>query len=339
MALQYWFASLLTDPSGVWKGCLLRPDGAQRTEPEDLSALHDWVSEHALTSAPLILPADPEHAGWLPQTASSYPRLTEVMAGTQRIVLDTAKDTGWAFSPGVSLADAGFLLQRPVSAPGRPGTKMRRSPVQLIQLLADIERDADTRELEKVFRTDPELSFQLLRLLNSAAFGMRTKVTSLGHAITLLGRRQLQRWLQLLIYAQPDAPATAPNPLLQLAAYRGHLLEGMAKKARRSSDDADAAYMIGIFSLLDRIIAQPLAKIVAQLPLAPVVMAALIRGEGALGETLAVAVSAERGDLSAAATLLTRLALSPEDWLAVQIDAYQWAYSLGENATTTEAKS
>ena len=68
-------------------------------------------------------------------------------------------------------------------------------------------------------------------------------------------------------------------------------------------------------------------------------MAALMRGEGALGETLAVAVSAERGELSAAATLLTRLALAPEDWLAVQIEAYQWAYGLGEDASTNKAES
>jgi hypothetical protein len=65
--------------------------------------------------------------------------------------------------------------------------------------------DADTSEIENAFKHEPGLTLDLLRLTNSAASGLTTRITSLRHAIAVLGRRQLQRWLQLLIYANADS--------------------------------------------------------------------------------------------------------------------------------------
>lgn len=61
------------------------------------------------------------------------------------------------------------------------------------------------------------LTVNLLRLTNSVASGVRTRITSLRHAITVLGRRQLQRWLQLLLFAGQQRQAGANLLLLQLA--------------------------------------------------------------------------------------------------------------------------
>lgn len=327
MAL-YWFAAMLTDADGAWRGRLVRSSSAAAPSTADREALLTWRADVPPGKGELLLPAGGEGEGWLPADARGDGLSNEVMAGPRIIALDTARHAEWSFArSSADLADLGWLLNRvPDASPGKAG---KRSPVQLIRLLAEIERDADTRELEKSFRADPELSYQLLRLLNSAAFGMRTPVRGLAQAITLLGRRQLQRWLQLLIYAQSGGSSSSPNPLLQLAAYRGLLLENLARHARHSGDELDAAYMTGIFSLLDRIIAQPLTQIVRQLPLAPTVAAALAIGEGSLGEALALAVACERGELDTASALLDRRGLSPLDWLRLQDAAYGWAYGLG----------
>ena len=83
--------------------------------------------------------------------------------------------------------------------------------------------DAETTSLESLFKREPGLSINLLRLANSAAVGARVQIDSLRHAITLLGRRQLQRWLQLLLYTDPSG-ITYATPLLQLAATRARLM-------------------------------------------------------------------------------------------------------------------
>lgn len=331
MIKSHWFASLLTNSRGAWSGRFPRPADAALVDAEDQAAVRLWAAAIHSAETPILVPAPGQISAWAASDGSAAGRLVSVRMAGERIDLNTAAVPTWSFAEaGASDADLGWLLNRPPVQTGR-----QRSPVQLIKLLADIERDADTRELEAAFRADPTLSYQLLRLLNSVAIGLRTPVRSLGHAIDLVGRRQLQRWLQLLIYAQPDQPATAPNPLLQLAAYRGLLLEGLVRQAGASNEDADAAYMTGIFSLLDRVIAEPLADIVGQLPLVPQVAAALTLGQGDLGECLGLAIASERGDLSAAADRLLRRHVAPDDWWSIQDAAYRWADGLGKTVAVS----
>jgi EAL and modified HD-GYP domain-containing signal transduction protein len=306
---------------------LPRPADAAQVDAEELAAVRLWAAAINSPATRVLLPTPGETSVWAAIDGRAAGRLLSVRLAGSRIDLNTAVAPDWSFAAGAGDADLGWLLNRPVAeaAGGR-----KHSPVQLIKVLADIERDAHTRELEDAFRADPDLSYQLLRLLNSAAIGLRTPVRSLGHAIDLVGRRQLQRWLQLLIYARPEHAVTAPNPLLQLAAYRGQLLEGLVRQLDGSNDDADAAYMTGIFSLLDRVIAQPMAAIVDQLPLESRVAAALAQGSGEFGAYLGLAVAGERGDLAAAADRLRQRCVAPDVWWSIQDAAYRWADGLGK---------
>jgi len=200
--------------------------------------------------------------------------------------------------------------------------------LKLLKLLSLVVQDADTREIEEIFRQEPKLSYNLLRLVNSVAVGPKTPITGFNQAITVLGRRQLQRWLQLLIYANQFGQAGQPNPLLQLAAARGKCLEGMISALAplpEIDDPGEAAFMTGIFSLLDTLLHLPLAEVLTAVPLAPSIAAALARHEGPLGQLLKVLVDGDAGRHEAAADTLKSLGVSPELHLAAQVGAYTWA--------------
>ena len=170
---------------------------------------------------------------------------------------------------------------------GSDGSTRKR----LLTLLALLARDADSRALENQLKQDPALSYHLLKLVNSAAFSCGTEIASFGQAISRIGRRQMQRWLQLLLYARtgPDGP---PNLLLPLAALRGAALEALCARDGGERDEQDLAFMAGVFSLLDRLFHMPMDAIVADLCLPAHVEAALLRREGLLGRRLALAASA-----------------------------------------------
>jgi EAL and modified HD-GYP domain-containing signal transduction protein len=201
------------------------------------------------------------------------------------------------------------------------GTTRRR----LFTMLALLARDADSRELEAQLKQDPGLSYHLLKLVNSAAFSAGPHISSFGQAISRIGRRQLQRWLQLLLYARqyPDGP---PNLLLPIAARRGAMLEALCKRDGGGSDEQGLAFMTGVFSLLDRLFRTPMAELLRDLKLPAEVEAALLAREGRLGQRLRLceAPGPDRHDLAAAG--IDSLA-----WWQGQLHAYHWAIQVVRN--------
>ena len=94
--------------------------------------------------------------------------------------------------------DAGFQLfqgyhfAQPEVVSGRRLTALQTTIIQLINLAA---RDADTAAIEDGIKRDPALAVNLLSIVNSVAYNLSRRIGSLRQAVTVLGRRQLQRWL------------------------------------------------------------------------------------------------------------------------------------------------
>ena len=157
-----------------------------------------------------------------------------------------------------------------------------------------------------------------------------TRITSLRHAITVLGRRQLQRWLQLLMFANPQGGST--SPLLQLAATRGRLMELLAEKIRgKGADLPEQAFMTGIMSLMPTLLGQSIEDILAQLPVAPGMAQALGEArEGQLGTLLQLAEASESGDSERIGKLMPTLYGINANILNTALSqALAWANNIG----------
>lgn len=224
----------------------------------------------------------------------------------------------------------GYYFAKPAIIAGK---KLSHSELALIRLLGLILDDAETPQLEGIFKQEPGLSLNLMRLTNSAASGLRQKITSLRHAITVLGRRQLQRWLQLLLYTNPSGSGT--NPLLQLAATRGRFMELLAGDLMGTGRDfEDRAFMTGIMSLMPALLRVPIGEVIASLNVAPDVREALeVRG-GTLGKMLLLAEKQEDGDMESCFALTAELpGLDNERINAILSQALAWANSIGQQAS------
>lgn len=220
------------------------------------------------------------------------------------------------------------------------GKKLGRSSLALVKLIGLLMEDAETTALETTFKQEPALTLNLLRLVNSVASGLSVRVGSVRHAITLMGRQKLLRWLQLLLYCQDGGPDSPPSPLLLTAATRGRLLELVQLRlAPRQRDAADRAFMTGILSLLPAALDTPMDELIAPLPLAPDVRQALLEGKGDLGRLLGLAEEMEHsvarngeGRLDEPEALAQLAGLPLNTLNACLAEALGWANSLAEKA-------
>ena len=199
------------------------------------------------------------------------------------------------------------------------------SRTRLLALLGLLARDAESRELEGLLKQDPALSFHLLKLVNSAAFAQTTPISNFSQAISVLGRRQLQRWLQLLLYARPGLDGAA-NPLLPLAALRAAQMETLCRLQGGIRAQQDSAFMTGVFSLLDVLLVTPMHKLVGSLSLAPEVADALLERRGPLGALLALAEAS-----SADEALLAAADIDARAYWRSLVQAYHWAIHVSRN--------
>ena len=221
----------------------------------------------------------------------------------------------------------GYYFAKPTIIAGK---KLSHSEMTLNRLLGLILEDADTGDLEAIFKPEPGLTLNLMRLTNSAASGVRQKITSVRHAITVLGRRQLQRWLQLLVYADAAPGDQLASPLMQLAATRGRFMELLAGDLMGADRDLiDRAFMTGIMSLMPALLHVPIDEVMKGLNVANDVREALVARRGTLGRMLQLAEKQEEGDLDACFTLIVELpGLDTERVNAILAQAMAWANNL-----------
>ncbi len=233
-------------------------------------------------------------------------------------ILDQCKSAGFSWFAG----NYGLTTQ--------PGQATRNSTRQalLLRLLNMITQDGDSPAVEKLIKQDAQLSYQLLRLVNSVAFSFNRNISSFTQALTLLGRRQLQRWLQLLIYAHPNA--STRSVLLPRAAYRAALMDQLC--GNKNAETRERAFMVGMFSLLDVMLGTPLADTLAQLHLAEDVNAALLHRHGLFGLLLTAIEHAEHSRHTGLADALGKVAIDHATWVKAMLSASNWAIRLSKDA-------
>lgn len=235
----------------------------------------------------------------------------------------TCRELGFELFQGYYFAKPLVLSRRKVS----PATR------RIMRLIGLVVSDADAEDIEAVFREDPDLMLGLLRVVNSVAVGAGRRITSISNALMVLGRNQLNRWLQILMYTLGDGPGVQhPSPLTTLASVRGRFMEQVGKELdNKSTSFCERAFMVGILSLSEALLGMPLPEILEPLPLDAEVKQALLHRSGLLGTLMNLTEALESSDQRGIATALAALpALSPERANHAHVEAMQWAASLGQ---------
>jgi EAL and modified HD-GYP domain-containing signal transduction protein len=185
----------------------------------------------------------------------------------------------------------GYFFAKPQIMKGKeiPGFKLN-----YIEMLREVNApDFDFNKVEAIVKRDLSLSYKFLRFINSAHFGFRAEVTSIRHALTILGTKGARTWLSLM--ALTALGEDKPRELVVTALVRALFLERLADEAKMRENGADL-FLIGLFSVIDAILDQPMEAIVSDLPLAAPVKEALTGRPNRHREFFEIMLDYEHGD-------------------------------------------
>ncbi len=182
----------------------------------------------------------------------------------------------------------GYFLARPEVITGQRLPSNRMAVMELVTKVCD--PNVGGEELANLIATDASLSLRILRFVNSPLSGLSNEVESIHQAAVLLGRETLKSWVILLAMANMDNSVPA---LITSAFVRAKMCEALAVEAKLGSKES--FFTVGLFSLMDAMMAAPMDELLKSLPFSDEMKSALSMQAGARGEAVRCVQQLELG--------------------------------------------
>ncbi len=234
--------------------------------------------------------------------------------------IETRKDFARARDQGFVYFQ-GYFFRRPemLSTHDMPANRLN-----YLRMLQEVSRpDLDVPALEKLVKAEASVCYRLLRYLNSAVFGFKSEIHSVRHALSILGERDLRRWVRLV--AAVGAGQEKTSDLVLSSLVRGRFGELLAPRVRHGESDL---FLMGLLSLIDAMLEMPMADVLERIPLDHATKAVLLGQASPLRPVFQLMLAHESGEWEAAATLSQSLDLDPEDVAGYFWEAQQWSREL-----------
>ena len=167
---------------------------------------------------------------------------------------------------------------------------MSSDSFSLLQLMAQLQDpDVDIDEIEKLVSLNISLSYKLLRYINSAAFALKNKLTSIKQIVVYFGIQRLKDWVCLIALTENS---NKPTELILSGLTRAKMCELIANETGVA--EKDSYFIVGLFSILDALLDQPLNTVLENLPLDEAINQALLEFKGDMGKALSCSISCEQ---------------------------------------------
>lgn len=238
--------------------------------------------------------------------------------------VETADAYAAARAAGCSLFQGYFFCRPTTHALGAVAPRR----VAYLRLLAALNQpNVTVAALEAIIKQDASFSYRLLRSANSAAFGLRRTVRSIREAVVLIGQDRVRKWASL--WAMAGIAAGATPELVNITILRARCCE-LIGQARGGSGNGSDHFLLGLCSLLDVILGQPMAVALDDLPLSADTRAALLGTENPERHLLDAVIAYERGAWDAAAEAAARGGIDHSTTARAYADALTWASALAQ---------
>lgn len=226
---------------------------------------------------------------------------------------DSARNLGYDYFQGYFFCKPQMLRAR----------RLPESGIQCLRLLQLVnEPELDVDRVEALILGDISLSYKLLRYLNSPMFRRQTPVQSVRHAIITLGQQPMQKWVSIV--AMHGLSGDKPSELMNTSLIRGRFTELLGKIVFGPALAADC-FIVGMFSLLDAMLDQPMQDVIQELSLSNDIRLPLLKCESPLLPVLELTMAIETGDWSTVSRLAVLLGIEDAEVFSLYSESIQWA--------------
>ena len=200
------------------------------------------------------------------------------------------------------------------------------SPGQLsaMGLFNLLRAEAEIEEVEQALKKDAALGVNLLRIINSAGVGLNHRVTSLRQAVMLMGYKRLSRWSAMLLTTSAEGGISL---LSSAAVVRARMMELLALQDLGVAE-SESVFLVGLLSLLDRMLGTDLRQALEQLSLDREVMDSLLEPHGKYAGLLALAIACDSEDDAAFQAAFGQLDYSLRQINVAHMEALAWSDAL-----------
>jgi c-di-GMP-related signal transduction protein len=216
----------------------------------------------------------------------------------------------------------GYFFRRPEVIAAREVPVNRVNYLRMLQAVAKPE--IDSREIEEVIKGEASLCYRLLRYMNSAAFGFSNEIHSIRHALSLLGEREVRRWVRLV--AMMGAGKDKASDLVSSALVRARFCELLSPKIQHGDSDL---FFMGLLSVMDVILEMPMSKVLEKVPVDQETKSLLSGGASRLRPLYQLMLARESGEWKDSSEFARQLGLSESEVAEAYWQALQWARQMG----------
>lgn len=231
--------------------------------------------------------------------------------------VETREDFIHALEIGYSYFQ-GYFFSKPIIVSGKdiPGNKLI-----YLQLLKDLHSQGfDFDQIESLFKRDVSLSYKLLKYINSASFSLRSEINSIKQALVMLGQKEVGKWLTLV--ALKGIGEDKPDELFVTSICRAIFCELIAPKVGLYNCRSDL-FLLGMFSLIDAFLGQPLSTILTGLPISIEIKKALLGEQSLFKDVYNLVLFYEKGDWENLHEITVKLGLDEAEVIRFYIDSLE----------------
>ena len=221
-------------------------------------------------------------------------RLREILPGHVRLLaekIETEEEFHQALEYGYVLFQ-GYFFCKPVVLHKK---KLTSNALSQIRLLKEVNRqDFDFSAIINVISSDTNLVHKLLTYINSVGIGLTYHISNLRQAAVLLGSGGMRRWVTLI--SLQTFSEDKPPELFTISLLRAKFCELIAHEIKRPDLTPDTGFLLGMFSLLDVLLSQPMEEVLKEVGLSSELNAALLGEDNILRHVLDLVIAYEQGD-------------------------------------------